>query len=83
MTEKPSKNALEVIKENWFIVLFIGGMVLTWGRFEFKVNNQETRLAEVESSQKAADSSYVDLRVQLAEIKVSLDYIKDKVAAKP
>lgn len=69
------KSIIDFLSNHWFIILFIGGMVLTWGRFETRVNYLESRQDTLESSQKDINATIVSMSGDIREIKTSLQFI--------
>ena len=74
---------LKKIKENWFLVLFIGGLVVSWTTMNNRVTTieisdakQEVRLNTAESSVSSINSNLAAFR---AEVLTSLNFIKDKL----
>lgn len=76
---------LDFINSYWRIVAFIGVVIMSWVRYEGKVNALETKDHEQEraiealkTEMKANDKVIQTLKVDLAEIKTILQFLKEK-----
>jgi len=80
MSEQLSnRTIIELLRNNWFIVVFIATLIGTWVRFEGEIKLHEERLDKVEQSVEEASEKYTDLLVELGKIQTTLDFIKEKV----
>lgn len=76
---KGKKTISEQLKESWFIILFIGGLVVSW-------TNVNSRLASVEAKQAIGEdrdvltaNAIATISVNLAKFETTLNYIKEQV----
>ena len=74
-----NENIFKTIKQNWFIIVFFGGMILTWGRFESELGDHTQRIDNIESKSAVVDVSLVEVKTQLAQIQVTLEFIKENI----
>ena len=71
---------LELVSKYWFLIVFIGGMIVTWGRFETRINVIESKLSSLEIKQTKTDDIMVQLQGDIREIKTSLLFIKERLS---
>lgn len=74
--DNPQQNqakVLTLVKENWFIVIFIGGIIASWVRFGGAIENHEIRIEKVESAVEQSNANYNDLKGSLIEVKTILN----------
>jgi hypothetical protein len=60
------------IKSNWMIILFIGGLIVTWTTFNARLTQAENEIDQL--SQVVSDISQINLN--LADIKKDNEYLK-------
>lgn len=79
-----SEDWMKKIKENWFIILFIGGLVVSWTNINNRVSvielsdaKQDIRLNSAETSVSSINANLAAFR---AEVITSLNFIKDKLS---
>lgn len=77
---------LDFINNYWSVLAFIGVVLASWFRYEAKNNSQdgkiqemETRIVRLEADQKANEKVITTLKVDLAEIKTILQFLKEKL----
>ena len=73
------KSFVPALSKHWFLIVFFGGMILTWGRFEMKVAYLESRQEALELSQKDTTATIVSMSGDIREIKTTLQFIKERV----
>lgn len=67
------------IIKHWPIILFIGGMAVTWGRFESRINTIEAKQVALEVRQEKTSDVLNILQGDIREIKTSLKFIEQKL----
>lgn len=79
-------DVLDFINNYWSVLAFIGVVLASWFRYEAKNNSQdskilemETRIVRLEADQKANEKVITTLKVDLAEIKTILQFLKEKL----
>lgn len=77
---------LDFINNYWSVLAFIGVVLASWFRYEAKNNNQdskiqemETRIVRLEADYRAQEKVTNTLKVDLAEIKTILQFLKEKL----
>ena len=70
---------LQLISQYWFLILFVGGMLVTWGTFSNKIAVLEQRVATIETSQQKINDTISEMQGDIREIKTSVLFIKDAV----
>ena len=53
---------IEILQNNWFIIVFIGGVIASWARYELKINTLEGLV----------ESNHNDSRAEIEKLKISL-----------
>lgn len=70
---------LKQLRDNWFIIIFIGGIIMSWSNFSNKITN----LTEAQQEQKKGlmdlSKSNTDLSNTIIEIKANYLFIKDSL----
>lgn len=74
---------LKSLRDNWMLLMFIGGMVVSWVRFENNIKAHEARLSDVEEKVVKVDAFNSDVRVDIAEIKVILEEMRRDIKQTP
>lgn len=72
MTKQPPK-ILTIIKETWFLVLFVGGLIAAWTSLNMRVNAMERQLALYPSQDyfelkfKTVDDKLIELNQKITD----------------
>ena len=69
------EHLLKHVREYWFIIVFLGMVVLSWSAFTERLSSLERRVAEVEQAILAFDQ----VRIDIAVIKEKLINIERKI----
>lgn len=72
MTTKP---IVEEIRSNWMIIIFIGGLIVTWTTFNARLSQAESEIDQL--SQVVTQINQIN--ITLAEMKVDLQYVKNNI----
>ena len=64
------------IKDYWFLIVAIAGIIGTWYSLKNAVNMHEKRITKLETFDEFIASKYNDLSLDIREIKTNLEYIK-------
>lgn len=75
-------NLLAQLKSNWILVIFIGGVIVTWTQFQSILVQHGERLTKIEARQEKTDETFIDLQITLQEIKTKLEFIQKAVTDK-
>jgi len=67
---------MKTLRENWMILVFIVSMIITWTQFQNRIATLELSVAKLDSRVEANVGTLTGLKTDIAEIKVSLEYIK-------
>lgn len=80
-----SNNFLKGLRENWFLILFIGGLIMGWTSLQNRVGNVEASQTEQKSSIANLSEKTATLNDAIIEIKANYIFIKaslDKLNSK-
>lgn len=72
-------NYFEQIRKNWFLFVFLASVVMGYAQIQNRLDNLEGRTTKIELRADTYEKSVNDLRSDIASIKTSLDFIKDKL----
>ena len=61
------------------LVIFAGGIVLSAGGAQYQLHSQQTRLTEIETQQQADHAMMDAMRIELAEIRVDVGWIRKEL----
>lgn len=75
----PKDDFINSLSKHWFLLVFIVGMAITWGRFETKLQAVEVRQDNMDSKLSLVESSVGDIKGDLREIKTTLQFIKERL----
>lgn len=64
---------LERIKEFWFIVLFIGTLIIGWNNITNEVKYQNARISALEARSKVVDTTLTQVASDVAYIRGKLE----------
>jgi len=67
------------LKEYWFVIIFFGGMILTWGTFTANFQSVTRRVSNIEEKQDTITDDISNIKSSLVGIEVSLDFIVEEV----
>lgn len=81
---------LNLIKEYWTIIVFIGAVIISWTRYESKNTLQDREIKEIDDRLKYTENkltSHIETHMQttnlltqdMAIIKTNLEYIKQAI----
>ncbi len=68
--------SLDGLRSNWFILVFLVSMGITWGTFTQKDKVQEARIEILEAKVDKLDDGLAGVNEKLVEITTSLTYIQ-------
>lgn len=84
--ESEEKTFLDNLKSNWFLIVFLAGMIGTWTKFGLDIQQHSIEINKINSeiqdlSLKIDNQREItsDLKGDLKAIKESLDYIKTRI----
>jgi len=70
---------LSKIKSWWFLIFFIGTLIVTWTNFSNRLSTMEITQQEIVDTQKQRNLEYTLLQIDIASIKTSLEFIREKL----
>lgn len=79
-TTGPKKTFDVVIKDNWQIIIFFLAISMGIGQYTFKLSSLDNRITNLESREESRDQKLTGFGEDIAVIKNSLEFIKDKLA---
>lgn len=82
MAIKKNGDLLTTLRENWFLIVFIAGMAVTWGNFASDLSAQNIRIATLETRVAEQNKDVSTIQGDLKEIKANINFIKDQVTRK-
>lgn len=68
---------MKSLRENWMIVLFIGGLVISWTMFSTRLTTAEGKIAELTTTNEQIKQIQID--VAIIQEKISSENIKLQV----
>lgn len=71
-----SQNMMRSLRENWFLVLFIGSLIIGWSNFSSRLNATEKAQAEQKQDINILTSKSNELQGAIIEIKANYLFIK-------
>lgn len=77
MQPTQAQNFLKTLRENWFFIVFIGGVLIGWNNYSNRLNTVESAQAEQKISQKGLADQVALLNNAIIEIKANYLFIKD------
>lgn len=69
------EKSLQTIKEYWFMIVFIGMVVVSWATFSLRLDDVEKRVADLER----AYTSFEQIKIDIAVIKNDVTTIKQSL----
>ncbi|MGV8131588.1 MAG: hypothetical protein ACP5N7_05820 [Candidatus Pacearchaeota archaeon] len=72
-------NFLKIIKEYWFIMIFIGTLIMGWANFSAADVSANKRLESLETSHKTQEQTQNMIQVQLSQIQTDLGWIRERL----
>ena len=72
-----SASLLELLRSNWFILIFMGSLIASWTVYTSKVSNLEKEVAVVKSNQATMANGFNTLSVQMARIEAELNILNE------
>jgi cell division protein FtsL len=70
---------LTKIKSWWFLIFFIGTLIVTWTNFSNRLLAMEKIQQEIVHTQKQRNIEYTLLQIDIASIKTSLEFIRERI----
>lgn len=70
---------IDSLAKYWVIITFFVGMAVTWGVFSAQFSSAQKDISALRSKVEASDATFTQLKVDIQEIKTTLEFIKDKV----
>lgn len=81
-TEKP-QNFFQMLTKNWFLVLFIGSVIVAWTTMSLRIDASANELdainKRVEANEQKSESSSLQLSAQLSQIQTDLNWIRERL----
>lgn len=71
--------AIKKLKDWWFIVIFIGTMIVGWTNFENRISQLEVQTTKIVEAQDNHNIVYVEIQKDIVEIKTTLEFIKTRL----
>ena len=60
---------MKILKDYWFLIVFLGVLIFTWGQILLKVNYQGENIKELKENQTAIVKDIGEIKTNVAEIK--------------
>jgi cell division protein FtsL len=73
------EQTLSKIKSWWFLIFFIGTLIVTWTNFSNRLLAMEKIQQEIVNTQKQRNIEYTLLQIDIASIKTSLEFIRERI----
>lgn len=71
--------ALKSLKDYWFIIVFIGTIIVGWVQFDARITANEKDIGVLQAQVAVQNNTLVTLQTNLAEIKTTLEFIKNNI----
>lgn len=71
----PKVNLMEVLRENFSLVVAIIGIIGSWAFFQFQVTDHEKRITALEASSVKQTDDMSDIKGSIKEINAKLDLL--------
>jgi len=78
-TPKENPSYGDLIAKYWFLIFFVGGMIVTWVRFEFRIAETAQKIQQIEQREVKSQEVLIQLQGDIREIKTSLLFIIEKI----
>lgn len=72
-------DAVKKLGEYWFIILFIGTIVVGWTQFDGRISQNAKDIATLQAQTAAQNTTLVSLQTSIAQIQATLDFIKNNI----
>ena len=79
MTPQEMNEALKSLKDYWFVLIFIGTIIVTWTQFDSRITANEKNIIALETQAVTSAASLVVIQTNIAEIKATLEFIKNNL----
>ena len=70
---------LSKIKSWWVIIIFIGTLIVSWTNSNNRITVVEKNQEYIMETQRERNLEYTSLQIDLASIKTSLEFIRERV----
>ena len=70
---------LSKIKSWWWIILFIGTLIVSWTNSNNRITAVEENQEYIIETQRERNLEYTSLQIDIASIKTSLEFIREKL----
>lgn len=74
-----NQNVLEILRKNWTILLFIGGIIMGWSNIGSRLDYLEKRVEKLEALAESQQKSNNEITNAVVEIKANYLFIKEKL----
>lgn len=71
--------ALKSLKDYWFILMFIGTIVVGWVQFDGRISQSEKDISLLKSQYETQNITLNNMQNNLVEIKTTLEFIKNNL----
>lgn len=68
------------VKDYWFVLIFIGTIVLTWAQFQDRLSNLEVQEASLQAKFDTTATTLQSLQNNIVQIQTTLDFIKNNIS---
>lgn len=75
-------NLLKFLKEYWFVIVFIGSIIVTWTQFSTRITALEVQTSKLDAKIEATNSQVSAIQADIAELKANVQFIKDYIVNK-
>ena len=70
---------LSKLKSYWWIILFIGTLIVSWTNSNNRITAVEENQEYIMETQKQRNLEYTFLQIDIASIKTSLEFIRERL----
>lgn len=75
----PMDDAIKKLGEYWFVIIFIGTLVVGWTQFDGRISNNAKDIAALQAQVAGQNTTLVSLQTSIAQIQATLDFIKNNI----
>lgn len=80
MHENKQQTLLDWLAQYWFLILFLGGMAVTWGSFSTRINAIEAKTISLDNRINLTDNGLNEVKGGIIRIETSLQFIKEQLS---
>lgn len=76
------KGIIATLKEHWFLIIFIGSIVVSWTTFSISMESLKDRVTSLEAKAERAAEIQNEINVRLGRIETDIGWVRAALAEK-